>query len=168
MTELQNQLGVDWRLLLSQAVNFLILLAALRFFLYKPISRILKERQKKITEGLLKAEEADRRLKEIDEIRKEKIKKAENAALDIVRAAEKKSKEIEIQLLEEAKKKEAEELMKLEALLRAKKEEASLLIKKEAAEFVKKTLIKTVELAPQQIDEALIRKAAEETAANKL
>jgi F-type H+-transporting ATPase subunit b len=167
MDTLISQLGVDWRSLASQVVNFLILLTVLRFFLYKPLSRILKERRARVEEGLAKAEEAERRLKQIDEIRKDKLVAAEEEALNILRAAEKRSKEVEAQILAETRKKEAEELKRIESLLRGKEEEARLTIKKEAAEFVKRAIVKTVELSPDKIDEALIRKAVEEAAKSR-
>ncbi len=69
-----TQLGIDWKLLLSQAVNFLLLLVILRIFVYKPILDILKKRREKIEEGIAKAKEADIRLKEVDDINKKKIK----------------------------------------------------------------------------------------------
>ena len=47
MLELAEKLGLDWKLLLSQAVNFLVLLALLRQFAYKPLLKILKERRTK-------------------------------------------------------------------------------------------------------------------------
>lgn len=162
METLISELGIDWRSLVSQAVNFLILLVALRFFVWQPLTRLLKERQRKIQESLIKAEEADRRLKEIDRIRKDKIKEAEKEVLKIFRAAEEKAKELEARFQAEAKRKENEELERLATLLRAKEEEGRLAIKKEAVELIKKAIIKTVEISPEQIDAALIKKAVEE------
>ncbi len=164
MGELINQLGIDWRSLLSQAVNFLILLLVLRFFVYKPVIRILKERKAKVEEGLAKAKEADERLYQIEEIGKEKLKEAEGEALGILRKTEERAKGVETKLLEEAKRKEAEELEKTANLLKAKEEESRMAMKKEAAKMVKDAIIRTVELSPDKIDEALIRKAVEETA----
>ena len=66
MAELAEQLGLDWKLLLSQAVNFLLLLFLLRKFAYLPLLKILKERRARIEEGLAKATEADKRLLEVD------------------------------------------------------------------------------------------------------
>ena len=37
MSELLSKLGIDWRLLIAQLINFLILLFVLRRFAYKPI-----------------------------------------------------------------------------------------------------------------------------------
>lgn len=164
MNELISQLGIDWRSLVSQAVNFLILLLVLRFFVYKPVIRILKERKTRVEEGLTKAKEADERLYQIEEIGKEKLKEAEMNALGILRKTEERAKGVEAKLLEEAKRKEAEELEKTANLLKAKEEESRVAMKKEAAKLVKDAIMKTVELSPDKIDETLIRKAVEEVA----
>lgn len=62
MSELFEAFGVNWKLLLVQAVNFGLLLSVLTYFLYKPVLRIIDERQKKIAEGVKTAEEAARKL----------------------------------------------------------------------------------------------------------
>ena len=87
--QLLSQLGIDWKLFLSQAVNFFILLVVLTFFVYKPLIKIIKQRNQKIKEGLDKAEEADVRLKEIDNIGKEKIKEAEKMLPGVYKAIDK-------------------------------------------------------------------------------
>ncbi len=58
MDEIINAFGIDGRLIIIQVVNFGILMVALGYFLYKPILRILKEREDKITQGLKDAEDA--------------------------------------------------------------------------------------------------------------
>src|SRR3990167_5866684 len=58
MDEIINAFGIDARLIIIQVVNFGILMVALGYFLYKPILRILKEREEKITQGLQDAEAA--------------------------------------------------------------------------------------------------------------
>ena len=108
MNQLLFQLGVDWKLFLSQAVNFGILLLVLTFFVYKPLIKIIKERNAKIKEGLDKAEEADVRLKEIDNIGNEKIKEAENKSIDIIKATEKKAKVLEQDLQKKTEEKQAQ------------------------------------------------------------
>jgi F-type H+-transporting ATPase subunit b len=156
------QLGIDWKLLLSQAVNFLLLLVILRMFVYKPILEILKKRQKKIEEGLAKAEEADVRLKEVDNINKKKIKETENKAINIIKNTEEKAKKLEVDLLDKAKTKEADYMAKVEQNIEAEKLAARKEMEKEAAELVKRALIKTVGLAPEKVDEALIKRAVEQ------
>ena len=114
-----TQLGIDWKLLLSQVVNFALLLIILRFFVYKPILNMLKKRQEKIEEGLAKSEEADVRLKEVDNISKKRIKEVEKEAIGIIKNTEEKAKELENELLEKAKNKEIA-LFRLSILLEIK------------------------------------------------
>lgn len=58
MEEIIHAFGIDARLIIIQLVNFGILMAVLVYFLYKPILRILQEREDKITKGLKDAEAA--------------------------------------------------------------------------------------------------------------
>ena len=62
MDQLFAAFGVNWKLLLIQAVNFGVLLSLLTYFLYKPILRIIDERRRAIAEGVAKAEAADKSL----------------------------------------------------------------------------------------------------------
>jgi len=162
MSQLFSQLGIDWHLLLSQAVNFLLLLAILRFVVYKPLLTLLHKRRERIEEGLTKADEADKRLGEVDRIGKEKIREAENSALRILKKTEIDAKDLEARLITEAKRKEDAELKNAEFALRAQEEASRKAIEQEAAAFIRAAIAKTVELSPNAIDEKLIAKAVEE------
>lgn len=162
MRQLFGQLGIDWHLLLSQAVNFALLLIVLRLVLYKPLLKLLRDRRHKIEEGLAKAKEADDRLHEIDVIRKEKIKAAETHAVQILKRTEEEAKALEGRLLAEAKRKESEALKDIGVALRAKEEESRRAMEMEAAALVRRAIVRTVELKPEQIDEALIARAVKE------
>jgi F-type H+-transporting ATPase subunit b len=155
-------LGIDWHLLLSQAVNFFLLLVVLRIFVYKPLLKLLHDRRRRIEEGLVKADEADKRLLEVEEIGKGKIKEAEMQAVGILRKTEGDAKELEARLLAEAKRKEAEELANAAVRLKAQEADSRRATEKEAAAMVKRAIAKTVELSPEKIDDALIAKAVKE------
>lgn len=161
MNELFSQLGIDWKLLLSQAVNFGLLIALLTFFLYKPLIRMMKEREKRIKEGLTKADEAEAQLKEAHALKKEKLKEAEAEALVMLRAAEARAKTEEVKILEAAKQKEKELLLNAQRFAGAEKEKAARELRQEATALIRQALITTVELNPKAIDEALIAKAIE-------
>lgn len=62
MSALFEAFGVNWQLLLVQVVNFAVLLAALTYFLYKPVLKMIDERREKIAEGVRTAEAAATRL----------------------------------------------------------------------------------------------------------
>jgi F-type H+-transporting ATPase subunit b len=163
MQQLFSQLGIDWHLLLSQTINFFLLLTVLRLFVYKPLLAILHERKQKIEEGITKAEEADRRLLEAEEMKKGKLKEAEAAAVAMLKKTEDASKVLEAKMLAETKQKEAEALRNTEALIKSKEEESRRATSAEAAALVKRAIARTVELAPEAIDEALIARAVKES-----
>ena len=162
MEQLVSQLGINWQLLLSQAVNFALLLIVLRIFVYKPMLKLLHDRRDKIEGGLIKAEEAETRLREVDEIGKGKIKHAEAEALGILKKTELEAKTLEEKLLAEVKRKEEEAVASTATRLRSQEDESRRAMEKEAAALVRQAIVKTVELSPEKIDDALIVKAINE------
>ena len=159
---LLGKLGIDWKLFLSQAFNFFVLLGVLTFFVYKPLLAVIKERNKKIKTGLEKAEQADVRLKEIDTIGKEKIQQAEQKGIEIIKDTEDKAKTMatELQKKNEQKQKEAQEQAQIQ--LKRQLEENKKVVLGQAGELIKKAIVKTVGLKPETIDKALIEKAVKE------
>ena len=64
MQQLLVTFGINWKLLIIQAVNFGALLALLSYLLYKPILGIIDERREKVAEGVRMAEKATEKLEE--------------------------------------------------------------------------------------------------------
>ncbi len=58
MEEIIKAFGIDQRLIIIQIVNFAILAGALGYFLYKPVLKLLADREAKIAQGLKDAEAA--------------------------------------------------------------------------------------------------------------
>ena len=58
MEQLIHAFGIDARLILIQVVNFGLLMAVLTYFLYKPVLKVLAERQETIAKGIEDAKEA--------------------------------------------------------------------------------------------------------------
>ena len=58
MEEIIKTFGIDSRLIVIQIINFAILLAALWYFLYKPVLKMLNDREEKIKQGVADAESA--------------------------------------------------------------------------------------------------------------
>ena len=162
MNEFISQFGIDWKLFASQLVNFILILIVLTIFVYKPVLKILKERNAKIKEGLDKAEEAGIRLKEVDNMGKAKIKEAENASINIIKDTEKRAKVMEQELQKKSEENQLKLQKELQENYKKQQEQAKELVLKNAVELVRKTIVKTVELKPEAVDEALIKKAAVE------
>lgn len=162
MSELIHQFGVDWRLVVAQAVNFGILFFLLQRFAYGPILRILEERRQKIREGILMREEAERKLKESDQERRSLLIKTEKESLALLAKAESLGKEKEANIVSDAMSKGAEVLA--EARRRAEEEKRIALeeFSREAAGIVREAVIRVAALSPEKIDEELLKKALRE------
>ena len=162
MESLIENFGLDWRLLLSQAVNFSLVFIILKFTIYTPLLHMMAKRKKKIEDGIMKDEEGTRRLLEIATLEKERLKEAEAKALEIIHTGEEKAKQEGIKIIDSALKKKEE----MEAIARARIEAEKLRALKEAESqiqhLVKEVLIKAVSVKPEAVDDALIRKVAEE------
>lgn len=81
-------LGIDWKLLLAQAVNFLVLLFILRRYAYRPMLEFLEKRSDRIEQGLKDAEAAQAKLAQMEEQEKKTLLAARDEARAIVDAAE--------------------------------------------------------------------------------
>lgn len=75
--ELISKLGIDWKLLLAQIINFFILLAVLYKFVYKPVLDALDKRSKTIEKGMHDAKASEERLRQIEELREQRMAEAE-------------------------------------------------------------------------------------------
>lgn len=129
------KLGIDWKLLIAQAVNFGILFFVLRHFAYRPMLKFLEERTLRIEKGLEDAESAQRKLADLEEKENAVLKTARAEAKSIVTSAEisakkrdeERMKETEVkmkQFIEDARVKIEEE--KRKTLTQAKEEIAEL------------------------------------------
>jgi len=159
MSELFSQLGIDWKLLLAQGVNFVILLFVLTKFVYKPLMKMVEERKKKIELGIKGGEKAEHIIKEAEEEKVGIIREADTQAIGIISEAEhtaqKKAQEIGLQA-----DKKARGILR-EAMLMAERKEKEEMekVSAEAKKLVKEAIIKTVQLKPEQVDEKLIEEA---------
>ena len=84
MDALIHTFGIDWHLLFAYAVNFGVLAVALTWLLYKPVLRMVAERQRVIAKGVEDAQEAEAKLKEADQTVSKLVSVAETEAVQIV------------------------------------------------------------------------------------
>ncbi len=160
MNEFLSQFGIDWKLLVSQLVNFLLILTILRLFVYKPLIKVLDKRRDKIAEGLAKAEEAGIRLKEVDEISKNKLKETNEKCVSLLTQTDVKKKQIEAEIVLAAKKKEEDLFKRAEALAENQKKQLYDKIREEASELIRSAIGKGIDVEPDKVDDKLIKKAA--------
>lgn len=80
MEQLIEAFGLDIRLIIIQIFNFGLLMAALSYFLYKPVLAMLKEREEKIAAGIEDAEVAKQAKEQAAEEKKEILATANKEA----------------------------------------------------------------------------------------
>ncbi len=130
-------LGIDLKLLLAQIVNFTILFVVLSKFLYKPITKMLDDREEKICKGLNDSNEASKSLEcakeAADKVRDKAYKAADKLITNAKKEAGEKAAAIVKKANEQADKilKNANgeaSLAKERALKEAKKELSSVVV----------------------------------------
>lgn len=102
--KLFEALGLNWKILFAQLVNFAILIWVLHKFGYVPLIKFLEDRKKKIEKGIKNAELSKETLAQAGEKEKEIILKAKKEAQKIISSGEeiaKKNKEEIIKKAEE-------------------------------------------------------------------
>lgn len=156
-----EQLGVNWRLLLTQGVNFFILLAALTILVYRPLLKVMEERRKRIEFGLKSAEEAEQHLAAIEREKDAKLAAADRTALGIVVAAEGEAKKHGQDIITASHKKAEALLKEAEAMAERRRQEEFEELAARANALVRAAIAKTVELDPKAIDEKLVEQAVE-------
>lgn len=117
-----DQLGISWGLLVSQIVNFLLLVVILRLVLYKPVLNMLAQRKERIAQSMKDAERAGAAAQEAEQekakilegarretqdIRAQATRDAEKIAQDVRARAEQDAQEIRIKAQVDAEKQAA-------------------------------------------------------------
>ncbi len=107
MEEFAKTFGLDIKLVIVQIINFVVLLGLLSYFLYKPLLRVLAEREEKIKQGVADAEAAGKRLAEADEEKKGIVSSAHKEAEEVTARAKEHAVETEKALVTAAEEKAA-------------------------------------------------------------
>ena len=102
MSALFTTFGIDWHLLLAQIANFVVLVVALTWLLYKPVLNMAKERERVIVKGVEDAEEAARRLSHADAEATKRLTNADKEAGGIVEHARHAATNERVRMLKEA------------------------------------------------------------------
>jgi F-type H+-transporting ATPase subunit b len=111
MDQLFSTFGIDGKLLLTQVINFAVLLTALSYFLYTPLMNLIDERRKKIAEGVAAAEAASQRLAAAQAESQELVGAGAREAEGLVAAARVRAEEKGTEIVEGARSK-ADALLK--------------------------------------------------------
>ena len=147
MDQIIEAFGINWKLIVVQLVNFGILLAALSYFLYKPVMRMLEERGQKIAQGMKDAEEAANAKATAETEKQAVVAAAHGEAAEIALRARTHAEVVGEEVVKEAQAKAAAIVTEAEARALEEKRKAQ---KESEAEITKLAILATEKLLREQ------------------
>ncbi len=105
--EILHAFGIEWKLIVIQALNFAVVLFVLHRYAYKPVMAMLEKREQTIREGIEAAEGAMKEKERTEEARTQILLEAREEGGKIVEDLHKQGIEAERKMLREAQEKSA-------------------------------------------------------------
>jgi F-type H+-transporting ATPase subunit b len=102
MESLIHSLGIEWKLLIAQVVNFGILALVLIKLVYKPLIKVLDEREAMVKDAHEKSSNIESRMQEIKELEEKILAEARQNSQKLIKDAEVSAHELKNKLTEEA------------------------------------------------------------------
>ena len=144
MSELVHNLGIDWKVLVAQVVNFAILLFLLRKFAYRPILKILNDRREKIEEAIKRSRTVDEKLADIEKLKQQVLKEARVESSVIIKEAQKAAAGVRDEMLAQAHQKAAHLILDAEKKIEVTQRKMHEEMKEDIAGVVLAAVEKTV------------------------
>ena len=140
--EILELFGVDWKLLIAQLVNFIIVVLVLWFFALKPLTKTMQKRNDEISKGLSDAKSAEERLEQVEKEVKEKLTVTKGDAMVILEEAKKQSEQNKQDTINKTKEEVEKLIKKAKEQIASEKDSMVTEIKSEVAEMVVMSLEK--------------------------
>lgn len=134
--ELIEKLGIDWKLLIGQLVNFAILLIILHRFVYRPVLRALQKRTDTIEQSLVNAKQIEENLTVSESEKDSILAKARQQAREIITEAMKTAEASRSEKLHAAAKEVEEIIMRARGEINQAKETMLKEVRTEVADLV--------------------------------
>lgn len=156
-------LGINVKIFLAQLLNFTVVLIVLWRFAYRPITKLLDDRQRKVEKSLKDAADVEKRVKQLEEERKDILLQAKHEASVALEKAQADAEARKADLLAKAKEEVSQVVRQGKIQLQAEKEamlrDARQEIVQLAVESARKILEESVtEKKSQALAEEVIEK----------
>ncbi|MSR87268.1 ATP synthase F0 subunit B [Candidatus Peribacteria bacterium] len=115
--ELITTLGIDWKLLLVQLLNFGILIVVLTVLVYRPVLRLLDDRRERIRKSVEDTKAIENQRRELDEFKNEQMKKIDLESGKFLEAAKHQAESVKKEILANAEKESSAILTKAKQAL---------------------------------------------------
>jgi F-type H+-transporting ATPase subunit b len=163
-----GELGANWNGLIGQLLSFGILLLLLTLFAYKPITRMLEERSKRIQDSMDQAEFIKQETARTEQRVQEQIAEARKQGQDIVAQAEQIGDRLKEEAREQARKDAEAIVAKAQAEIRAESQETIAQLRKEFIEVAIMAAERVIDKAlDKEAHRQIIEKTLEESTALK-
>lgn len=100
--ELLTKLGINWQLLIAQAVNFGLVVGVLSFLVYRPLLNLLDQRRERIRASLEDAKKIETQKQEMEVFRQEQMRKVDQETGMMLERAKQEAEQAKKQILEGA------------------------------------------------------------------
>lgn len=159
-SEIFSKLGINGALLISQIVNFVLLIILLKKYAYGPVLKMLNDRAEKIERSLKEAKKIEEELKNTEETKVAEIRKAKEEAAEIVKKSYDVAQANAEKTIDETRKKTQEIVAKAKEEIQDEKEKSVKEAEKEIADLAIQIAEKIIR---KNLDGAVEKKLAEET-----
>lgn len=160
--ELLSQLGIDWKLLIAQIINFTILLIVLLKFVYKPVLSALDRRSKAIEKSMNDAAQAAEKLKHVEKLEKERMGEVHKQIGTMLDTAKQEAEVMKKEIVEEARRIADDLVARTHAQLKEEKERMLAEARSQLADLV---VVATGKLLDREYSSADQKRLAEAIAA---
>jgi F-type H+-transporting ATPase subunit b len=145
MDSLISTFEIDYKLLIAQIINFVIVFLVLYFFALKPLFKVMKERSEKIEKGLEDAKKINEKLADIEAEQKKVIAEARKEASAILAKTAEQAEEKKKAMVAKAKEEIGQIINKEKEQMRSEKAQTLKEIKKETMDLVIATVEKILD-----------------------
>lgn len=162
MEELITKLGIEWKLIIAQIINFTILLFVLKKFLYAPLVKFMNVRKEKIIAGLEKAEQAEQAFEKLQEQKEQEFAKIHKQAQSIIVKAKETGDQKQQEIITAAEKKAQKVIDDAKTQIHAEKKEMIKQVRSDIADLIAEATSKILEQEmTEQKQKDLTRKTLE-------
>lgn len=155
-------LGIDWKILVAQLVNFLIIYFLLAKFAFKPLIKMLEERRKKVENSIKTADDIAKEKEDLDITVRKTMSDAKSEAQKIITKAQASMKEEASKARAQAESASAKMLADTKTQIDTMKKETKSELAREIGMLVVKATERIVdqdlpEESKKKVDEKIIR-----------
>ena len=163
--ELLSSLGIEWKLIIAQIVNFGILVFILYKLVYKPLLSALDSRVAQVKEVAEKTSSIDSKLEEIKSLEEETLAEARKAGAKIIKETEEAASKLKARLESEAVAEAAKLIKEAEARIKADQDKQNASLKAEIRDLVATAIEATI---GKYLNDDAKKKLADEASAEAL